>query len=887
MDVYFRRLEAESTTRFLKLGGMEFRYFSLKAAEAGGLDGVSRLPKCLKVLLENQIRLLAQGRARSDDVQAFTAWLRKKRSSHEIGFRPTRVMMPESGGLPLLGDLAAMRDAAARLGGVPSHINPVVPVDFIVDHSIMVDVSGVPDAAEQNHAMEIERNRERFEFLKWGSAAFANLRVVPPGMGICHQINLEYLAHVVWSERAGDACWAYPDTVLGMDSHTPMINGLGIVGWGVGGIEAGSAALGEPVSLLVPEVYGCKLVGRPKAGVTATDIVLTLTRDLRKRELVGKFVEFFGAGVDELSLADRATISNMAPEYGATMSFFPVDSETVRYLRLTGRKDSLIELVERYCKEQGLWRDEAEPPPEFSEIFEFDLSTVERSVAGPRQPYEQLPLSAVPKAVLESEKRKRSISVGEQGFALSDGAVVIAAITSCTNTSNPAMVVAAGLLARNAVRRGLQVKPWVKTSFSPGSRTVTSYLNKSGLQEYLDALGFNLTGYGCMSCMGNSGPLDGRVAKAIAEANLTVAAVLSGNRNYEGRVHPAARANFLASPPLVVAYALAGSVNEDLTSASLGNDRTGQPVYLSEVWPSSAEINQCIEESLDAETFRERYASILNGTPGWKAISAAAGDQFKWDDASTYIRRPPFFDDIGRDLTSQTDISGARILGIFGDALSTDHISPIGIIPKESAAGRYLSSLGIASCDFNSYASRRLNDRVMVRGTFGNPRIRNEMLPDKEGSWTVYQPTGEQMPIFEAVQLYQGSGTSLIIIAGKRYGAGSSRDWAAKGPRLLGVRAVIAESFERIHRSNLAGIGVLPLEFPEGVTRKSLKLAGGETIDIDGLNNLSPRGELLCRIMRNDSSSETVLLRVRLDTPSEVSYYKNGGILHHALRSRL
>jgi len=887
MNKDFLAFDPSTALRRLRGAQRQYKYFDLSVAEAAGLSGISRLPKSLKVLLENQLRMFAQGKAGREDVWAFADWLSERKSAHEIGFRPARVMMPDSGGLPLLGDLAAMRDAAARLGANARNINPVVPVDFIVDHSVMVDFAGSEDAADRNLAIELERNRERFEFLKWGDKAFDNLRVVPPGMGICHQINLEYLSRVVWSEEKDADPWVYPDTLVGMDSHTPMINGLGVVGWGVGGIEAGSAALGEPVSLLLPEVLGCRLVGRPNPGVNATDIVLALTRAFRERDLIGKFVEFHGPGVDSLTLPDRATISNMAPEYGATMSYFPVDAETIRYLRLTGRSPDAVALVEDYCRIQGLWRDDEGPAPLFSGDFTFDLASVEPSVAGPRQPYQQMPLSAVANVATKLGTHESRVEVPGRGFGLADGDVVIAAITSCTNTSNPSLMIGAGLLARNARRRGLRSKPWVKTSFSPGSRTVTEYLQRAGLQTFLDELGFNLTGFGCMSCMGNSGPLDPSIAQTLADNPLVVAAVLSGNRNYEGRVHPSARANFLASPPLVVAYALAGSVNVDLSSEALGQGAGGEPVYLKDIWPSAEEINSAIESTIAPEIYSDRYATVFGGTSGWNDVVAASGDQFSWDKNSNYIRRPPFFDDMTRQPAGQDDIRGARVLAMFGDALSTDHISPIGAIPSETAAGAYLRSLGVLPRDFNSYAARRLNDEVMVRGTFGNPRIRNEMLPDQEGSWTIHQPSGERMPIFDAAQRYRAEGGPLIVVAGSRYGAGSSRDWAAKGPRLLGVRAIIAESFERIHRSNLAGIGVLPLEFPEGVTRRTLELDGTEQFEVLGIAGLSARSEVTCKITRRSGRSESLSLKVRLDTPSEVDYYAGGGILHHALRARL
>jgi aconitate hydratase len=740
----------------------------------------------------------------------------------------------------------------------------------------MVDAYGVPDAAARNQALELKRNAERYAFLRWGAQAFDNLRIVPPGNGICHQVNLEYLARVVWSSGGV----VYPDSVLGMDSHTAMINSLGVLGWGVGGLEGGAGALGESVAMLVPEVIGCRLVGEPRPGVTATDIVLTLTQTLRRHKVVDKFVEYFGPGVDALSLPDRATIANMTPENGATMGFFPVDAETLRYLRLTGRDEAQVALVEAYCKAQGLWRDAS--TPDFTDVIEFDLSAVEPSVSGPSRPQDRVPLGQAPLAFKKLVGREKAAE------ALKDGDVVIAAITSCTNTSNPTVMLGAGLLARNALARGLKPRPWVKTSLSPGSRVVADYLEKSGLQRSLDALGFQPVGYGCMTCMGNSGPLPDPVAEAIEKDGITAVAVLSGNRNFEGRVHPAVRANFLASPPLVVAYALAGSVLRDLSAEPLGEDREGRPVYLRELWPSREEIDGIAEQVLGPALYRGRYAGIADGPAAWRALPSGAGTTFRWNAASTFIRRPPFFDDMSAEPAAPGDIRGARVLAMFGDMFTTDHISPIGAISKGTPAAEYLSSLGIAPADFVNYAARRLNHDVMIRGTFANVRVRNEMTPDIEGSSTVHYPDGARMPVHAAAERYRAEGVPLVVIAGAEYGAGSSRDWAAKGTRLLGVRAVIAESYERIHRSNLVGMGVLPLQFPLGVTRKTLALKGDEVIDIAGIaDGIAPRSELECTITRSDGARQVVNLLARVDTRREVEYFRHGGLLHYVLRHRL
>jgi len=871
-------VDGRATRRELRVGGSTFDYYSIAAAEEQGLVSVSRLPFSLKVVLENVLRQHGEGRSDGTDIAAVAGWLATRRAEREIAFRFTRVLMPDSSGVPLLGDLAAMRDAMIRLGGDPTRLNPSVPVDLVVDHSVMVDAYGTPDAAVRNQALELQRNAERYAFLRWGGQAFANLRIVPPGNGICHQVNLEYLARVVWTNGGV----AYPDSVLGMDSHTSMINSLGILGWGVGGLEGGAGALGESVAMLVPEVIGVRLVGKLQPGVTATDLVITVTQTLRRQKVVDKFVEYFGPGVAELALPDRATIANMSPENGSTMGFFPVDAETLRYLRLTGRDEAQVALVEAYCKAQGLWRDAHTPAPEFTETLEIDLSSVEPSVSGPSRPQDRVALREAPAAFRKLvEKPKASAT-------LKDGDVVIAAITSCTNTSNPAVMIGAGLLARNAVARGLKPRPWVKTSLSPGSRVVADYLEKSGLQKSLDALGFQPTGYGCMTCMGNSGPLPPETDQAIKGDGLTTVAVLSGNRNFEGRVHPAVRAAFLASPPLVVAYALAGSVLVDLESEPLGEDAQGRAVYLRDVWPERGEIDRVIAGTISPALYRERYAEIREGSPQWRALGGGTGTTFPWHERRTFIRRPPFFDDMRAEPDEPGDIRGARVLAMYGDMFTTDHISPIGAISAGTPAAEYLGSLGIAPRDFVNYAARRLNHDVMIRGTFASTRARNEMTPDVEGSCTMHYPSGERMPIHAGAARYREERVPLVVIAGAEYGAGSSRDWAAKGTRLLGVRAVIAEGFERIHRSNLIGMGVLPLEFPAGVTRKTLWLKGDEVIDVAGIGRpIAPRSRLECAITRSDGKRECLHLLARLDTKREVEYFRHGGLLHYVLRHRL
>ena len=879
------------TRRTLEVGGKSYDYFSLAAASEAGLGDISRLPYSLKVLLENLLRHEDGQSVTTDDVKAVAGWLAERRSVREIGFRPARVLLQDFTGVPAVVDLAALREAMVDMGGDAERINPLSPVDLVIDHSVMVDYFGDGGAFGRNVEREFERNRERYEFLRWGQSAFDNFRVVPPGTGICHQVNLEYLARVVWSTEADGTTVAYPDTLVGTDSHTTMINGLGVLGWGVGGIEAEAAMLGQPVSMLIPEVVGFKLSGALPEGATATDLVLTVTQTLRAHGVVGKFVEFHGDGLDHLSLADRATISNMAPEYGATCGIFPIDRETVRYLGFSGRDPETVALVEAYAKAQGMWREAGSPEPVFTDTLELDLATVEASIAGPRRPQDRIALSGAAAAFardfegLSGRAEAREAAVEGAGYALADGAVVIAAITSCTNTSNPSVMVAAGLLARKARARGLSVKPWVKTSLAPGSQVVTDYLEASGLQDDLNALGYNLVGYGCTTCIGNSGPLPAPITDAIQTGDLTVAGVLSGNRNFEGRIHALTKANYLASPPLVVAYALAGNMNVDLSQAPLGKDRDGAPVYLKDIWPSNAEIRAVIDSVLTPEMYRTRYANVFEGDEGWRAMGTATGRTYDWKEDSTYVRHPPFFAGMDGAPGRVADVKGARILALLGDSVTTDHISPAGAIKADSPAGAYLIEHGVEPAEFNSYGSRRGNHEVMMRGTFANIRIRNEMTPDVVGGVTAHLPGGEVMPIYDAAMCYQAEGVPLVIFAGKEYGTGSSRDWAAKGTFLLGVRAAIVESFERIHRSNLIGMGVLPLQFPEGTDRKTLGLDGTETVDITGLEGgITPRMDVRCRITRANGGTETVTLLCRIDTLDEVGYFESGGILQYVLR---
>ncbi len=883
-------LDSLQCRRSLEAAGKTYHYFSLPAA-AATLGEIDRLPVSLKVLLENLLRWEDGVTVRREDFVALAQWLNTRSSEQEIQYRPARVLMQDFTGVPAVVDLAAMRDAVARAGGDPQRINPLSPVDLVIDHSVMVDRFGNDQAFAQNVAIEMQRNGERYEFLRWGQQAFDNFRVVPPGTGICHQVNLEYLGQVVWTRDEDGDTYAYPDTLVGTDSHTTMINGLGVLGWGVGGIEAEAAMLGQPVSMLIPEVIGFRLTGRLNEGVTATDLVLTVTQMLRKHGVVGKFVEFYGPGLDNLPLADRATIGNMAPEYGATCGFFPVDGITLDYLRLTGRSEERIALVEAYAKAQGMWREHDSPDPLFTATLELDLSQVRPSVAGPKRPQDRVALGDIGASfdlLLETSGRKQQtdapFAVAGESFSLKHGAVVIAAITSCTNTSNPSVLMAAGLLAKKAVERGLKRQPWVKSSLAPGSKVVTDYLERAGLTPYLDQLGFNLVGYGCTTCIGNSGPLPDAIGQAIADNDLIVSSVLSGNRNFEGRVHPLVKANWLASPPLVVAFALAGTTRIDMERDPLGYDAQNQPVYLRDIWPSSAEIAEAVGR-IDGEMFRSRYADVFTGDEHWQKIAVSAGDTYQWNADSSYVQNPPFFTDIGHPPAPPADIEHARVLAVFGDSITTDHISPAGNIKASSPAGLYLQSLGVQPEDFNSYGSRRGNHEVMMRGTFANIRIKNEMLGGEEGGNTLHQPSGERLSIYDAAMRYKAEGVPLVVIAGKEYGTGSSRDWAAKGTNLLGVKAVIAESFERIHRSNLIGMGVLALQFVGEQTRQSLGLNGTERLSIRGLGaDIRPHQLLTVEVVRSDGSHGTFQVLCRIDTLNEVEYFKAGGILHYVLR---
>ena len=882
-------LDSLSSRRELTAAGKTYAYYSLPVA-AEQLGDISRLPFSLKVLLENLLRHEDGRTVAVEDVKAVGAWLEQRRSDREIAYRPARVLMQDFTGVPAVVDLAAMREAMVALGGDPRQINPLSPVDLVIDHSVMVDAFGNADAFRKNVEMEFARNGERYAFLRWGQNAFDNFRVVPPGTGICHQVNLEALAQVVWTMDEDGRTVAYPDTLVGTDSHTTMINGLGVLGWGVGGIEAEAAMLGQPVSMVIPEVVGMKLSGTLKEGVTATDLVLTVTQMLRAKGVVGKFVEFYGPGLDALSLADRATIANMAPEYGATCGIFPIDAETIRYLTFTGRDADRIALVETYAKAQGMWREADSPDPLFSDSLELDLGSVEPSLAGPKRPQDRVTLSDMAvsaQSVLESAGGGGTTTPVEgSDFEIRPGDVVIAAITSCTNTSNPGVLVAAGLLAKKARERGLMTRPWVKTSFAPGSQVVTDYLEAAGLQEELDGLGFDLVGYGCTTCIGNSGPLPENIHGAIEKGKLGVGAVLSGNRNFEGRVHPLTTLNYLASPPLVVAYALAGTFVRDLVNEPLGKGSDGEPVFLRDVWPSNQEVREVIDSVITPEMYKARYANVFEGPEAWREIDAGAGMTYKWDSGSTYVQYPPFFDNMGPEPGGVADIKGARALAVLGDSVTTDHISPAGSIKKESPAGGYLTGHQVRPIDFNSYGSRRGNHEVMMRGTFANIRIRNEMAAGTEGGFARHEPSGEIMPIYDVAMKYQAEGVPLLVFGGKEYGTGSSRDWAAKGTRLLGIKAVIVESFERIHRSNLVGMGVLPLQFKDGVTRLSLGITGEETFDVLGVEaGLEPRMELTLRVHRADGASEDVPLLCRIDTADEIDYYRHGGILHYVLRN--
>lgn len=872
----------------------EYYYYSLPLA-AKQLGDIDRLPKSMKVLLENLLRHVDGDTVQVDDLKAIVAWLQTGHADREIAYRPARVLMQDFTGVPAVVDLAAMREAVRRLGGNVDQVNPLSPVDLVIDHSVTVDEFGDDSAFEDNVRIEMQRNHERYTFLRWGQKAFNRFRVVPPGTGICHQVNLEYLGQTVWHSDESGRRVAYPDTLVGTDSHTTMINGLGILGWGVGGIEAEAAMLGQPVSMLIPDVVGFKLTGKLREGITATDLVLTVTQMLRKHGVVGKFVEFYGDGLADLPLADRATIANMSPEFGATCGFFPVDDVTLGYMKLSGRSAEQIALVEAYAKAQGMWRNPGDEPV-FTSSLALDMSTVEASLAGPKRPQDRVALPNVPQAFkaateldIDGHKAKtdsKTFTLDGQQHELRDGAVVIAAITSCTNTSNPSVMMAAGLLAKNAVKKGLRSKPWVKTSLAPGSKVVTDYFDSAKLTAYLEELGFNLVGYGCTTCIGNSGPLPDPIEQAIKEGDLTVGAVLSGNRNFEGRIHPLVKTNWLASPPLVVAYALAGSMKIDLTKEPLGEGNDGQPVYLKDIWPSSQDIAQAVEE-VRTEMFHKEYGEVFDGDANWQAIQVAGSATYQWQEDSTYIRHPPFFSTMKVKPDPVQDIKDARILAILADSVTTDHISPAGNIKRDSPAGRYLSEHGVAPQDFNSYGSRRGNHEVMMRGTFANIRIRNEMVPGVEGGYTRHIPSQQQLSIYDAAMQYQQEKVPLAVIAGKEYGSGSSRDWAAKGPRLLGVRVVIAESFERIHRSNLIGMGILPLEFPQGVTRKTLGLTGDEQISVGGLRQLQPGQTVPVHITYADGRKEVIDTRCRIDTGNELTYYENDGILHYVIRKML
>ncbi|WEA47505.1 aconitate hydratase AcnA [Serratia marcescens] len=872
----------------------EYYYYSLPLA-AKQLGDIDRLPKSMKVLLENLLRHVDGDTVQVDDLKAIVAWLQTGHADREIAYRPARVLMQDFTGVPAVVDLAAMREAVRRLGGNVEQVNPLSPVDLVIDHSVTVDEFGDNNAFEDNVRIEMQRNHERYTFLRWGQKAFNRFRVVPPGTGICHQVNLEYLGQTVWHSDESGRRVAYPDTLVGTDSHTTMINGLGILGWGVGGIEAEAAMLGQPVSMLIPDVVGFKLTGKLREGITATDLVLTVTQMLRKHGVVGKFVEFYGDGLADLPLADRATIANMSPEFGATCGFFPVDDVTLGYMKLSGRSAEQIALVEAYAKAQGMWRNPGDEPV-FTSSLALDMSTVEASLAGPKRPQDRVALPNVPQAFkaateldIGGHKAKtdgKTFTLDGQQHELRDGAVVIAAITSCTNTSNPSVMMAAGLLAKNAVKKGLRSKPWVKTSLAPGSKVVTDYFDSAKLTAYLEELGFNLVGYGCTTCIGNSGPLPDPIEQAIKEGDLTVGAVLSGNRNFEGRIHPLVKTNWLASPPLVVAYALAGSMKIDLTKEPLGEGNDGQPVYLKDIWPSSQDIAQAVEE-VRTEMFHKEYGEVFDGDANWQAIQVTGSATYQWQEDSTYIRHPPFFSTMQVKPDPVQDIKDARILAILADSVTTDHISPAGNIKRDSPAGRYLSEHGVALQDFNSYGSRRGNHEVMMRGTFANIRIRNEMVPGVEGGYTRHIPSQQQLSIYDAAMQYQQEKVPLAVIAGKEYGSGSSRDWAAKGPRLLGVRVVIAESFERIHRSNLIGMGILPLEFPQGVTRKTLGLTGDEQISVGGLQQLQPGQTVPVHITYADGRKEVVDTRCRIDTGNELTYYENDGILHYVIRKML
>ncbi|HEY9280941.1 MAG TPA: aconitate hydratase AcnA [Eoetvoesiella sp.] len=886
-------LDSLSTRRTFALESSHFQYYSLQAAQANGAGAIMQLPRSLKVLFENILRHEDGLTVTREHVAGFHDAVRNRLLDLDIFFYPSRILMNDSAGIPLMADLAALRAAIAQGGADPAQINPCIPADMVVDHSVMVDAYGSPAAFELNLDMEFERNTERYKFLRWAQQSFSNFRVVPPGTGICHQVNVEYLARCIWTEKAGEQTLLYPETLLGTDSHTPMVNSLGVLGWGVGGIEAGAAMLGQPITMVAPRVVGCRLHGVLRPGVTATDLVLTLTELLRAHKVVGAFVEYFGSGLSALSFSDRATISNMAPEYGATMGFFPIDAETLHYLEQTGRGGAFLGVIEHYARLQGLWHDPSEEQPVYDEVVDVDLSNIVPSIAGPRRPQDRIALDMAGVRFDEDVFKPATplppggAPVEGKDWTLEHGHVVVAAITSCTNTSNPSVMLGAGLLARNALRQGLSVKPWVKTSLAPGSRVVVDYLQAAKLQDSLDQLGFNLVGFGCTTCMGNSGPLQPAVAAAIEKHAVVATAVLSGNRNFEGRIHPLAKANYICSPPLVVAYALAGTMRIDFSREPVGTGLNGKPVYLADIWPDPAELAALVSASLSAKRFTDHYKDVFEGDARWRALPVGSTETFEWDARSNYMKPPPFFEGISSSLPAVSDIHAARVLAMFGDSITTDHISPVGVITSDSAAGQYLVSLGIEQADFNSFAARRVNHDVMLRGVFANIRISNELAGGREGGWTRYIPTGEIVPVHKAAERYRSEGVPLIVVAGKDYGAGSSRDWAAKGTYLLGVRAIIAEDFERIHRSNLVGMGVLPLQFPQGMSRSTLGLDGTEEFSITGLKNALPRGWLSCVITRADGSQVNINLLCRLDTPLEAAYHRNGGILHYVARQLL
>ena len=879
------------TRRTLTVGDKEYDYFSIEAAEEAGLGDVSRLPFSLKVLLENLLRYEDGGSVTVDDAKALAAWLNTGSSSNEIAFRPARVLMQDFTGVPSVVDLAAMRQAMADMGGDPEKINPLNTCNLVIDHSVTAEFTGTADAMQKNIEKEFASNMERYTFLKWGQTAFSNFTVVPPGAGICHQVNLEFLAKTVWTEEEDGKTIAMPDTIVGTDSHTTMVNALSVLGWGVGGIEAEAVMLGQPVTMLIPEVIGFKLTGKMQEGILATDLVLRVVQMLRNKGVVGKFVEFFGPGLEQLSLPDQATLANMAPEYGATCGFFPIDAGTIKYLELTARSQETIQLVEAYAKAQGLWRDADTPDPQFTDTIELDMATVVPAIAGPKRPQDRIDLTDSSEAFTDALSdiggvdAPRTADVEGEEYSLSDGDVVLAAITSCTNTSNPSVLVAAGLLARNAVAKGLTSKPWVKTSLAPGSQVVADYLDKAGLQGDLDSLGFSIAAFGCTSCIGNSGPLAEPIAKAINDSDLVAAGVLSGNRNFEGRINPWVKANYLASPPLVVAYALAGSMTKDISNEPLGEDGDGTPVHLKDIWPSNQEVAETVDACLGREMFEKRYANIYEGSAQWQAIGSEGSGLFDWPESSTYVKYPPYFEGMGAEPSPPQDILGARPLLILGDSVTTDHISPAGAIPKDGPAGEYLLEYQIRPEDFNSFGSRRGNHEVMMRGTFGNIRIRNEMLPGTEGGLSKHYPSGDEGSVFATAMRYEEEGVPLVVVGGKLYGTGSSRDWAAKGSALLGVKAVIVESFERIHRSNLIGMGVMPLQFQDGQGRGSLKLDGSEVWDITGMKDGINTGmDIAAKITRADGSTEEITLLCRIDTLDEVEYYLHGGILQFVLR---